>query len=324
VSTIVERTADVVSRVSTESVDPADRIGFWEEYNRHALVGLTCSSYADQGLVARQTNLRAADLRLADIAGNEHVIERTPRTCRAFPKDSIFASLLLEGDAAFFHSGGCLTLGAGDLVLYDTTRPYLFGFSTSMRQLLVDVPRELFAERCLPGGVPTPMVLGTGSAREAAIGSALRSVLLGLVGEDAAETQDTVLDLIRFLAWARVGEGPPSLAGLSHLIVAKGYIDRNVHDPGLSTARVARVLDVSVRHLSRIFEPEGSTPSRYILERRLAGARAQLSDRGSRGMTIADVAYHWGFSSQAHFARVFRRHFRQTPSEARGDRAVRS
>ncbi|MFE9028199.1 hypothetical protein ACFYOA_18295 [Streptomyces iakyrus] len=71
--------------MSTQSVDPADRIDFWEEHNRQALVGLTCSSYSREGLLATETNVELGDLRLAEIAGNEHVIERTPGTCQALP-----------------------------------------------------------------------------------------------------------------------------------------------------------------------------------------------------------------------------------------------
>ena len=42
----VPRGSHVVSRLATRSVDPVERIDFWEECNRQALVGLTCSSYS--------------------------------------------------------------------------------------------------------------------------------------------------------------------------------------------------------------------------------------------------------------------------------------
>ncbi|MFE9028200.1 hypothetical protein ACFYOA_18300 [Streptomyces iakyrus] len=64
----------------------------------------------------------------------------------------------------FFHEGGCVTLQTGDLILYDTRRPYLFGFPSPMRQLLVDIPREVFVTRCAPGEVSAPILLGRGSA----------------------------------------------------------------------------------------------------------------------------------------------------------------
>ncbi len=308
------RTVAMISSVSTETVDPEDRVGFWEEYNRRNLVGLTCSSYSEQGLLARETNVASGGLRIADIVGNEHVIERTPRICRLLPKDSVFASLLLDGDAVFFHSGEALPVPAGRLVLYETDRPYLFGFPSPMRQLLVDIPRSLFTERCLAGGVATPMVLGDRSANDAAMLSALRSVLNTLAAGQAmpadADPETTVLDLIRSLAGQSLAGHPAQLAA------AKTYVDRHLSDPGLCADDVAAAVGMSVRHLRRVFEPEDISPSRYIQRRRLEMAHRQLREDPAVG-TIADVAHRWGFASQPHFTRVFRDHFGQTPGEVR-------
>ncbi|MEU1517569.1 helix-turn-helix domain-containing protein [Streptomyces sp. NPDC005811] len=317
----------VVSHVSTHSVDPVDRIGFWEEYNRQALVGLSCSSHSPQGLLATQTNVELGGLGLADIAGNEHVIERTPQTCRALPKDSVFVSLLTEGagHAVFFHEGGCLTPRTGDLILYDTRRSYLFGFPSPMRQLLVDIPREVFETRCATGEVSTPMLFGRVSAAEGALVSALGAVLsdwaTGHGSDDAGGTEDTVLDLVRTLAAPRLGSASAPRAAISQLAVARDYMERHLADPGLSAGRVAEAVGVSARHLSRIFQPTGVSPSRYILEQRLAKAHEELAGPGTRHLTIAEVAHHWGFASQAHFTRVFRDRFGRTPGETRPSRA---
>ncbi|WP_412516264.1 helix-turn-helix domain-containing protein [Actinomadura madurae] len=307
--------APMISQASTEDVDPRDRIDYWEDYNRRALVGLACTSYSEQGLLARQANFRLGDVRLADISGNAHAIERTPQIAKAVPKESVFASLLVEGEAVFLHEHGCLAATAGDLVLYDTRRPYLFGFSSSMRQFLVDVPREVFAERCVAGGVPAPMVFGRGTAREGELLRTLRSVLEA----PHATARDGVLDLLGLLAAERAGGRPAPAAYRTRLIVAEDYIERHLHDARLSPGRVAAALGVSVRHLGRIFEPAGTTPSRHILERRLRRAHGDLTAPDAARGTIADVAYRWGFSSQAHFARHFRARFGRTPSEVRAE-----
>ncbi|WP_063763524.1 helix-turn-helix domain-containing protein [Streptomyces sp. NRRL S-646] len=306
----------IVSRVSTRSVDPADRIDFWEEYNRQALVGLTCSSYSPDGLLAAQTNLLLGGLRLAEITGNEHVIERTPRSCQDLPKDSVFVSLLTTGQAVFFHEGGCLTVRAGDLVLYDTRRSYLFGFPTAMRQLLVDIPREVFAERCTPGDLTAPLLLGRDAAARA-LESVLADWAAGRGCQDPVQTEATVLDLVRTLAAPRLGDPSTLPAASSRLAMARAHIDRHLSDPDLSTERVAEALGVSTRHLSRIFQPSGVTPARHILDQRLSRAREQLGDPAFRHLTVAEIAHHWGFASQAHFTRVFGSRFGHTPGEIR-------
>ncbi|WUH97945.1 helix-turn-helix domain-containing protein [Spirillospora sp. NBC_00431] len=309
--------AQMISEASTEDVDPRERIEFWEDYNRRALVGLACSSYSERGLLARQANFRLGDVRLAEISGNAHAVERTPQVARSTPKDSVFATLLLKGEAVFLHENGCLAATAGDLVVYDTRRPYLFGFSSSMRQFLVDIPRDRFVEECMAGGVQGPMLFGRGTAREGELVVALRSVLEnpGAAGPESA--RGTVLDLIRLLATERSGGRAAPAAYQTQLIVAEDYIDRHLHDACLTPGQVAGVMGVSVRHLGRIFESAGTTPSRHILERRLQRAHDDLTAPGAAGTTIADIAYRWGFSSQAHFARHFRARFGRTPTETR-------
>ncbi|OKI02087.1 AraC family transcriptional regulator [Streptomyces sp. CB02923] len=313
--------------MSTRSVDPADRVDLWEDYNRQALVGLRCSPYSEDGLLATQTNTGLGSLRLADIAGNEHVIERSPQTCRTSPKDSVFATLLVSGQAVFLHSGGCFTLGAGDLVLYDTRRSYLLGFPTAMRQLLVDIPRAVFAERCLPGGVPAPLVFSRGTTAEAPLLSRLEAVLSGRFVRsgrpdpgDAAAAERTVLDLVHCLA---VRRGPDGADRGVRLLLAEEHIDRHLSDPRLCAAHVADALGISTRQLSRDFRQAGLSPSRHILERRLARARQQLADPASAWLTVADIAHRWGFASQPHFTRVFREHFGRTPGEVRPARPAR-
>jgi AraC-like DNA-binding protein len=312
----------VISEATTEHIAPAERIHYWEDYNRRALVGLSCTSYSEQGLLASQTNIELGALRLAAIAGNAHAVERSPQTVRSAPKDSVFATLLLKGEAVFLHESGCLAATAGELFVYDTRRPYLFGFSSSMRQILVDVPRDVFAQACGGGGLPGPMLFGRGTAREGALVDALSSQLGGLTAlrggpHDPADAEGAVLDLLRRLAEERTGERPGPDAYRAQLIVAENYIDRHLHDPCLGAAQVAGVMGISVRHLGRIFESTGRSPARHIVERRLAGARRELTGPGARETRIADVAHRWGFSSQAHFARLFRSRFGLTPSEAR-------
>ncbi|MBO2464879.1 helix-turn-helix domain-containing protein [Actinomadura violacea] len=311
----------MISAASTEDVAPRERIGFWEDYNRRELVGLSCTSYAERGLVARQANYLLGDVRLADISGNAHAIERTPQVARSAPKDSVFVSLLVKGEAVFLHEHGCLAAAAGDLVVYDTRRPYLFGFSSAMRQFLVDVPRELFVRECMAGGVPAPMLFGRTTAREGELVVALRSLLARPGAADPARTRGAVLGVLRMLADERSGGRPAPAALQGRLIVAGDYIERHLHDASLSPGEVARVLGVSVRHLGRIFEAAGTTPSRHILERRLQRAHTELTGGGMPARTtIADVAHRWGFASQAHFTRHFRARFGTTPSEARARR----
>lgn len=101
------------------------------------------------------------------------------------------------------------------------------------------------------------------------------------------------------------------------MLAAKQCILEQLADPTLSCERVAAQTGVSTRHLARLFALEDTQPHRFILEKRLQRAFQVLSSGEGRGLDIAEVAYQHGFSSQAHFARVFKAHYGRTPSEVR-------
>jgi AraC-like DNA-binding protein len=306
----------VVSSVSTEGVDVADRLAFWEQYNAEALVGLTCRTYADEGLVASQLNLDLGGFRVAEIAGKPHIVERGPALVRACPKEAAFVSLVLEGAAFFYHQGGCVSLRAGDVVAYRTDDPYLFGFSTSMRKVLIDVPQAIFDDRCSSDALGRPLfVAGDGPGAASLTARALRQVLLELVADPvvAAEpAREQLLDLVQILI---TGRG--TAVGVSRLLAAKAHIAERLQDPGLCTDSVARAVGVTPRHLNRAFATEGTTVAQYVQGRRLDSARVDLTAASLAHHRIADIACRWGFSSQAHFTRLFRARFGCTPSDVR-------
>jgi AraC-like DNA-binding protein len=225
--------------------------------------------------------------------------------------------MVVEGDAFFYHSGGCLTLRPGDAVVYDTDQPYLFGFGSSMRQLLVDIPRQLFTERCgLRSPCPGPvLVQGDDPGVPGTSARTLRTVLLDLVTAPASAPDavgEQVLDLVQTM---RTGRGTSS--GTAHVLSAKAYIASHLADPGLCVDVVARAVGVTPRHLNRAFAAEQTTVAQYILSRRLERAKAELATPAFEGFRVADIAFRWGFASQAHFSRLFRARFGCSPSQVR-------
>jgi AraC-like DNA-binding protein len=306
----------VVSSASTSVVEPADRVAFWEQHNADALVGLTCSTYAPEGLVAKELNLDLGGYRLAEIAGNAHVIERAPTTVRQFPKDATFATLLLEGNAFFYQAGECVPLVAGDVVVYDTEQPYMFGFGSRMRQLLLDVPRALWVERCGRVDLGRPLrIAGSGPGSAALVARTLRTTLSRTVEDVAACSDgmsDQILDLLQMMM-----TGSGTVVSTSRLLAAKMFVAEHLTDPSLCTEQVARAVGVTSRHLNRAFAAEGTTVSQYVHDRRLDGARADLTSPHMAEHRIADIASRWAFASQAHFTRAFRARFGCTPTQVR-------
>ena len=85
----------------------------------------------------------------------------------------------------------------------------------------------------------------------------------------------------------------------------------------LSLAGLAARHGVTPRHVQMLFEGDGTTFSRYLLDQRLARAHHMLSNPLFAERTISAIAYEAGFGDLSHFNRAFRRRYGETPSHVR-------
>ena len=75
---------------------------------------------------------------------------------------------------------------------------------------------------------------------------------------------------------------------------------------------LADELGISPRSVQSLFAQRATTPSAYILRRRLDRAAELLS--GDPARSITDIAFDLGFNDSAYFTRCFRQQFGAPPS----------
>lgn len=310
--------------VSTDSVPEAQRLDFWEAHHAAAVVGLRCSAFSPSGLRARERNLDLGGVRLADIRGNEHVIERSAPLVRSHPKDSVFMCLLMEGDAFFYQASTCVQLHAGDAILYQTDLPY--GFTADMRQVLVDLDADGLVRRHGIVRPTTPLKLdarlGTGRAYTNALRSTVAHFLDQPTKIDAPRVSQLIEDLVCGLLAGGPDQRPFEESAQVRRLRAESFINEQLDNPALDAHMVARHLHLSNRHLNRVFEACGCTVTQWIWHARLDRVRQCLADPALTHHAIGDIALQWGFSTQAHFARCFRTAYGLTPTAYRaGERS---
>jgi len=136
-----------------------------------------------------------------------------------------------------------------------------------------------------------------------AVGPTLSSALLHLLG----------------CAYARRPETQPrhSISLEHRRFHVLRYIETRLQDRELSPVTIGARLKRSPRSLHMLFANGPETLSRYILRRRLEESARALVNPLQRARTISEVAFDHGFSSSAHFCKVFREHFSVTPTEYR-------
>lgn len=307
---MTERCMSLVRSFSTDDVARDERLAYWESYNTSVLVGLRCATYRVDGLRAEESNLDVGDLKLADIRGDAHLVERTPALVRAHPKDSVFASIQLEGSGFFYHADGCVPVHAGDVIIYPTLEPYLFAFGSTMRQLLIDIPCDVLRGRFGTANVRRPVL-----ANIRAAGARAMAELVNAASDGAPPFQQC--DTASLLESVGMVSGINKDVAAARLLQARSFIDANISDPGLSAERVAGAVGVTLRHLNRMFAESGTSVSRLIREQRLDRAMQAIKTSSATRATVADIAAQWGFSSHAHLTAMIKRRYGVTPSEVR-------
>jgi AraC family transcriptional regulator len=99
---------------------------------------------------------------------------------------------------------------------------------------------------------------------------------------------------------------------------AVDYISASL-DREITLAQLAQVAGLSVFHFARTFtRAMGVSPSRYVSRMRLEKAMAEIA---AGKLSLAEIAFKAGFSSQASFTRAFRRVTGLTPGEYRTRRS---
>ena len=249
------------------------------------------------------------------------MIERSPALVRQLPKESLFACQILSGRAYFIQRDRCLLADAGDVVVYDTRVPYLFGFLTPMRQLLIDIPITTFDDRLDAELAALPLRIAPKPGAGAMLGATLRAsverFMKDPVERDAAQFAEHTRTLVAELIDAEVNGAGASRASLSYLLTAKQYVATHLGDPELGPQAVADAVGLSLRHLSRLFAAEGESITQHIWSERLSHAYRELSDARLRKTSVGEIAFRWGFSSQAHFSRAIRERYGASPMALR-------
>jgi AraC-like DNA-binding protein len=148
----------------------------------------------------------------------------------------------------------------------------------------------------------------------------LSEALQTISKEDAPRLARTLLDLLVVAVHAAAHahrDAPPRMVGMAAR--ARTEIRANLESPSLNVAGLCRRLNISRSTLHRLFESEGGVQT-YIRNSRLDAGRIALLD-STNDERIGAIAERLGFSDAAHFSRLFRARFDETPSQCRGGRS---
>ncbi|MGW1027158.1 AraC-like ligand-binding domain-containing protein [Streptomyces sp. NPDC002577] len=308
--------------LTTASVPDRDKVAYWRDAVGKALVPMTVAPRGDGPFSGRITTDRLGCLRVSTMEADAKRVSRTPELIARSSEALVAVGIQVSGTATLIQDGRRAEVGEGDLVMYDTARPYSFDYPERFSAHVFQLPHRVL-------GVSDADILevsGTVIGPADGLGAVLRPFLSTLATSAhsyspavGGKLASSVIDLFTTLVAEGVRQVPADAdTARSHLVLRiRNHIDRNLGDPALSPEAIAKAHHISVRYLHRIFEGEGITVGRLIQQRRLEECSRELARRGRTSPTVSAVAQRWGFVSPAHFSRVFRTAYGLSPREWR-------
>ncbi|WP_406423991.1 helix-turn-helix domain-containing protein [Streptomyces sp. NBC_01589] len=306
---------------TTDSVPAHRRRAYWREAlsQTFGAVDMTVPDEVYSGTI-RTTPL--GRLQAVTVDGDCLSALRSRRLVAQGSEDEyVVVKLLDRGIARLEQDGREAHLGPGDVFVYDMARPVRLNLPQSFRTKSLVLPRDVLglSESELAHVTASPLGPGT------PLGGLLSPFLTGLVdgaGTYLPRTSElmarNVVDLLGVLADELLGRTSEDTPGGNRALLLRiqAFIDRHIADPDLTPQVIARAHHISLRYLHKLFESEEATVGRWIQRRRLEECRRDLA-RQANCSTIAAVAHRWGFTSAAHFSRVFRAAYGMSPREWR-------
>jgi len=303
-------------QVDTAAVPPAERAEFWRTGVCDQFVPLAVEPIAGQ-LRGRVAGSTLAETRLRRIRATQHRFQRRAKDIRSGDPEVLHVLSVDLGHSVMEQDGRTAALNPGDIVLYDSSRPFSVETSGDFQYTIGLLPKRLVP---LPDKVlvtQTARVTSSSDGVGAALGALLSSLATGRAS-DSDPTQQAALQhalvsmYVAFMSDGELNGSPPSV----HLGLAKTFIVRHLGDVRLSPADVANACGVSLSYLHRLFANEGLTVASYVREQRLQGAHRDLTT-SLLDERINVICTRWGIPDPAHFSRLFKGRFGMTPGEAR-------
>jgi AraC-like DNA-binding protein len=220
----------------------------------------------------------------------------------------------MEGSLAVEQDGQRVEAQSGDFLFLSGERPFAWSLPEGGRVDCGGLPMHSFAMppeaidrlllRIIPKSFPPLQLLVTYGAY-----LLMRGPHSLKEAEMANVHFNEILPLV--IAYLDRQQAPALTSG--RLSPVKDYIDANLADSDLDVSSVAAVLGVTPRYVQKLFQQEGTTFSRYLLDRRLTAAKKRLlQNNGAK--PISAIAYDVGFGDLSYFNRTFRKRYGTAPS----------
>lgn len=248
-------------------------------------------------------------------------ISRSLRQARRDAMDTVAINIHRQGAGGFAWADHRQRIGPNSATMHHMPAGYEYWWSGlgSTLALMFSTERLSLPEETIRTSIPT--------LEHSPLGRLLIHHVLGVHriadqinrGPEADALASATMELVRAWVVSVAGDDPTRRAVARETLLTRvlAYARAHLREPDLTPQRIAWAHNTSVRTLYRLCDDGGVSLEKWIIRRRLEGARADLAAPAHAHRTIDTIARSWGFTNPAFFSRRFRQTYGTTPSQWR-------
>jgi AraC-like DNA-binding protein len=234
--------------------------------------------------------------------------------------DNLSLVVSLGPDLTVWHRAREVPLRRNEATIFQADAPGSAGTRRQFEVLEVSISQREWSERgSRSGDVLMKLIKRNSESLQLLLGYArlLAKVELTSSVETHAAIHRHLIDLAVLAATEpSLGESEAGCVVAARRAAVLEYIASHFQEPGLNGSNLAQSLGISQRYLQRLLQETGKSFTQHVNDLRLDRACALLAAGGDR--RVSDVAFEVGFSDLAHFYRLFRSRFGDTPKGVLG------
>lgn len=285
-----------VDTFDTTPLSEGARLRYWNEAARQVFDAIEVAP-ASRRFAGRLRRRRFGAVQLATVDSTPVAVQGAAST----RLQGLYLMVNEQGSCEVTQQDRQARLRAGDLTLLWAHEPYRITCASEHRTHVLYVPGLAMSAH---------LQALLAEAHRGADSELLTGLVLRLARLEPPlalpHLRETVLDLLQ-LTWPPPVAAPARSHAQAWRERLHHHVEQHLHDPALDTDQVAAQFGISRRYVQQIFAREGTTLSRWLLERRLHWVADRLHEGDDR--LIGAIALEAGFSDLSHFCRAFRARF---------------
>ena len=310
---------------TTTAIKANKRAEFWEQFVCKFITDVDCEITTPDRFHGEIRSYMLGRIVISRLQAAPHKVGRTHDRIKSNINAPFIVIYQKSGIANYSQCEHVACLQPEDFILYDPRQPYYMELPEPFEQILFQFPRNTL--KPLTGRLSD--IIGcpiAGNAPGKDLCASLINSFDKHIHDFAPITMhgfaETIVNLIvqvfdSELCHHNQKKHVGNIGG-STIARAKQYIIGNIQRNHLSLKTIAEHTGVSARHLSRLFQAEGSSSvAKWIKTARLERCASTLVNPYYSGNTVAEIAYESGFNDISHFCRDFKKVYKSTPSEYR-------